>query len=455
MKPMAIAEKQATLVPLLNPRVSEGAQFLALGGKPPAFAERYLHTNAGSSCAGIVLLGRVDPAKVADVLKTAADPAIPIADFGGNDTLRRDFVGMRFDRGSLNEIGTSFSTIWRRLSEIPFNAEHRSRDELTILRIAYSRDTAINAAFAPQSRHIVEYPLLGTAAPAARRRLEMLAGLDLLHRRHFTRTHSCDKCESARLHVYEACPACGSANLREETVVHHYRCGCQEIESHFAQGDLLICPKCHRTLHHIGVDYGKPGKAVLCASCGATNSEPSVRFACLDCSSVQNADDARAIDWFNYDLTEEGIRALREGRLPQFDITPLLEGRTHTYSPREFRLLAMHEIKVAERLKRPFSVARFTVLNLDELIRERGAIAADDGFRRIADAVASELRSSDFVGVGTNLSGVIGFPATSSSDIDIIVKRIRRAIDSNSKAALQLGVEVAEGDAIIEMLAKS
>ena len=455
MKPMVIADTRATLVPLLNPRVSEGARFLALGRKPPAFAGDNLQANAGPSCAGIVLLGPVDPAELADVLKAAADPAIPIADFGGNETSRRDFVGTRFDRGSLNEIGTSFSTIWRRLAEIPFSAEHRSREELTILRLAWSRDTAINAAFSPQSRHIVEYPLLGSAAPTTQRRLEMLAGLDLLHRRHFTRTHSCDKCESARLHVYEACPACGSANLREETIVHHYRCGCQEIESHFSQGDLLICPKCHRTLHHIGVDYGKPGKAVLCAGCGATNSDPFVRFACLDCSSVQNADDAKAIDWFNYDLTEEGIRALRQGRLPQFDITPLLEGRTHTYSPREFRLLAMHEIKVAERLKRPFSVARFTVLNLDELIRERGAIAVDDGFRRIADAVASELRSSDFVGVGTNLSGVIGFPATSPNDIDTIVKRIRRAIDANSKASLELGFEVAEGDAIIEMLAKS
>lgn len=455
MKPMVIADTRATLVPLLNPRVSEGARFLALGRKPPAFAGDNLQANAGPSCAGIVLLGPVDPAELADVLKAAADPAIPIADFGGNETSRRDFVGTRFDRGSLNEIGTSFSTIWRRLAEIPFSAEHRSREELTILRLAWSRDTAINAAFSPQSRHIVEYPLLGSAAPTTQRRLEMLAGLDLLHRRHFTRTHSCDKCESARLHVYEACPACGSANLREETIVHHYRCGCQEMESHFSQGDLLICPKCHRTLHHIGVDYGKPGKAVLCAGCGATNSDPFVRFACLDCSSVQNADDAKAIDWFNYDLTEEGIRALRQGRLPQFDITPLLEGRTHTYSPREFRLLAMHEIKVAERLKRPFSVARFTVLNLDELIRERGAIAVDDGFRRIADAVASELRSSDFVGVGTNLSGVIGFPATSPNDIDTIVKRIRRAIDANSKASLELGFEVAEGDAIIEMLAKS
>lgn len=455
---MALAEAKASVAPatpLTDSQIVRETSYLPLGGKPPVFAAPNMMGRAGAACAGIVLLGPVDAAELAEVLNRSPDPAVPIADFGNNETLRRDYAGAQFERDSLMAIEARFAPIRRRLADIMFSAEHQVRDELTILRLAYSRDVPIEAAFAPGSRRLVEYPLLGSSDPMIQRRLEMLAGLDLLHRRHFSRTHTCNKCGSARLHAYEACPACGSADLREETLVHHYRCGCQEIESHFRQGDQLVCPKCRRTLHHIGVDYGKPGTAVVCAACGETNSEPFVNFVCLDCSTVQPADKAAATDWFSYELTEEGIRAMRQGRLPQFDIAPLLEGRTHTYSPREFRLLATHEMKLAERLKRPFSVARFTILNLDALMRERGPIATDEAFRRIADAVAAELRSSDFVGIGTNLSGVIGFPATSPTDIEKIVGRIRRAITTSTKLPVDLGVEVAEGEAIIDMLSKN
>jgi hypothetical protein len=325
------------LTPLPDSQVGREAPiFLTLGGEKPILPGVNLFGSISSPIAGIILLARVEPAELSIALGDGPDPAVPIADFGNNDTLRRDFVGSRLDLAGVREIERSFAPIWRRLANFQFKAEREDRAELTTLRLAYSRDTAIKGVFASNSRRLVEYPLLGTAA-GVRRQLDMLAGLDLLRRRHFTRTHACAKCESARLHVYEACPRCGGADLREETLVHHYRCGCLEIESHFTQGERLVCPKCHREPRHFGVEYGKPGKVVVCAACGATNSEPFIRFSCLDCSSVTSADKAATMDWYHYDLTDDGIRALRSGRLPQFAIAPLLESRTRTHAPREFR----------------------------------------------------------------------------------------------------------------------
>ena len=233
---------------------------------------------------------------------------------------------------------------------------------------------------------------------------------------------------------YEACPGCGGADLREESLVHHYRCGCQEIESHFTQDQLLVCPKCHRTLQHFGVDYGKPGTALVCATCAAANSEPFVNLVCLDCSAVTLANDAKTTDWYHYDLTEEGIRALREGKLPQFDTAPLLGNRTYAYSPREFRLLATHELRVAKRFGLPFSVARITVLNIDSLVRQHGAVAADAGFRRVVDAVVAELRTTDFVSATAMQSMVIGLPGTSAKDADVALARIRCAMTKRVRA---------------------
>src|SRR6516162_8972474 len=54
-------------------------------------------TRSDTPHAGIILLGPVDPAELAETLDAAPDTAIPIADFGGNHHTRSDFVGDRFD----------------------------------------------------------------------------------------------------------------------------------------------------------------------------------------------------------------------------------------------------------------------------------------------------------------------------------------------------------------------
>jgi GGDEF domain-containing protein len=439
-------------------RITDGSpapeeRFFVLGGEPPPIAGTNLHARIGSPCAGIILLNHIEPAELAAVLGQAPDPAVPIADFEHNSPLRHDFVGSSLNVETIAELKHRFAPVWRRLAELPFRAKREDREELTMLRLAYSRDAPIEAVFTPGSSLIVEYPLLGTAA-GTRRHLELLADLDLLHRRHFTRTHACSKCGSARLHVYEACPGCSGADLLEETLVHHYRCGCQEPESHFAQGQLLICPKCRRVLHHLGVDYNKPGKIVVCRACGAVNSDPIIHFVCLDCATVTAAEGAASTDWYHYDLTDEGMCALRDGRLPRFEIAGLLERGTHAYSPHEFRLLAAEEMRVARQYQRPFAVARVSFPNIDAVRRALGPAATDVAVRHAVDAIVEAVRVSDFVGVGDATSVVIGFPETAATDIGPIEDRIRRTIHAAVVVPLELTVDVAEGDAIEDMLAE-
>ena len=133
--------------------------------------------------------------EVAAALDAAPDPAVPIADFGRNEDIRNDFVGEAIDPAAIAALRQGFALILHRLKEMPFRSAHEDRAEMTVLRLAYSRDTAIEARFDPESRNIVEYPLLGRA-PVMRQRLELLADLDLLRRQHFTRTHLCRRCDS-------------------------------------------------------------------------------------------------------------------------------------------------------------------------------------------------------------------------------------------------------------------
>jgi hypothetical protein len=419
--------------------------FQVLGGTLPALADISCRTTPGSTCAGILMLGPVTPAQLADALVELPDPAIPIADFAGNTGLRCDFASEGLDPSSLAAFRDLSTTIWRRLAELPFRAAHEDRAELTLLRIAYSRDVSIEASFAPDSSLLVDYRLLGRI-PAARQRLEALADLDLLRRHFFTRTHACGRCQSARLHAYEACPACGGGNLVDEPIVHHYRCGSQAPESRFADGRLLVCPKCRRELRHFGVDYGKPGIMVVCRGCGAAEDEPVANFVCLDCGSVTPSADSSPTDWHHFDLTEEGLRALHDGRLPRLNIAPVLQRYGRAFSPREFNLLAAEALRVARRYERPFALARLTVANIDQMRRELGPVAVDSAFRLAIDASVGLLRDSDFVAPDGPASMLIGFPETSGAVAAKVLDRIKKHVAVVVAAPLEIAVTTAEGE---------
>ncbi len=431
-------------------------RFIVLGGPAPEISGLNLlnlEGVLGFPCDAVILLKHIDPPELANVLSEAPDPAVPIADFFGNHPVRRDFVGSLLNDESAKEMQQALTPILHRLKELPFRARREEREPMTLLRLTYSRNAPAKAVFDPAYPLTVQYPLVGTGV-GIRLQLEALAESDLLHRRHFTRTHACGKCGSARLHAYEACPGCGGADLTDEVLVHHYRCGCQEPESHFIQGDLLVCPKCRRALHHLGIDYGKPGKIVRCRTCGAVNYEPIVNFVCLDCSTVTPAERATTTDWYHYDLTEKGVATLREGRLPQFEPVPPFRLMPRAYSPREFRLLAAHELQTSQRLQRPFTVARVSFSNIDAIHRELGLPAVDIAVRHAVDAIVATLRGSDFVSTASGPSIVIGFSGTATEDFHKFESRVRKSIQDAVVVPLELTIDVAEGEFVVDMLAE-
>jgi ribosomal protein S27E/GGDEF domain-containing protein len=241
----------------------------------------------------------------------------------------------------------------------------------------------------------------------------------------------------------------------EEVLVHHYRCGCQEPESHFVQSNILICPKCRRELIHLGVDYGKPGTAVTCRACGAVNSEPRIDFVCMDCYEVKPIVTSATTDWHHYDLTESGLECLRNGHLPQSEFTVLSDKTPRAYSPREFQLLATQEARVARQYRHAFSTARISFPNLELIRRELGLVVADAAFQRAVDVIVRTVRASDFVGINSSRTCVIvGFPGTTAADIGPFEDRIRQAIHDTIETPLELGIEVAEGDAVVAMFAR-
>ena len=430
------------------PSVRNG-NILLLGGSVDLPGLRW-HDDPALPCIAVLLVGEVSAADLAAAIDVMPDPAVPIADFAQNHTTRHDFAAIALDAPALAAALAHFTPIVRCLAELPFRAARQDRSDLLILRMAWSRASPIEACFSPASTQVVDYPLITSHRPK-RVVLERLACSALLQRRHFMRTHPCDRCASHRLLAFEACRACGGSDLADEAIIHHYRCGCQQAESGFVHGTALVCPKCRRDLRHIGVDYGKPGLIVRCRNCGACSAEPEPRFACLDCTAVVGGQQAASVDWFHYDLTDAGMLALRTGRLPDVSAATLPSGAPELRSMRDFQLLAAAALRSARKFARPFTLARLTPTNLAALRSQYGATSLDDAVQQAGAVIAQVLSDSEFV-TADDGTVLIGFPETAGSDAASLVTVVCAAVAARSVMKIDFDVMFRESDDAAEFL---
>ena len=74
----------------------------------------------------------------------------------------------------------------------------------------------------------------------------------------------CPNCLHSHLLYIKTCPKCGQSSVQTEEVIHHFRCANVTPEHTYNFGGQLRCPKCHKILHHIGMDYDRPAIIYTC-----------------------------------------------------------------------------------------------------------------------------------------------------------------------------------------------
>lgn len=122
--------------------------------------------------------------------------------------------------------------------------------------------------------------------------------------------HLCPKCNHSHLLYTECCPNCGSSNLKIQNIIHHFSCANVAPESAYNVGGMLICPKCHKKLRHIGVDYDRPAVIYSCNDCESSFTTPLTKATCCYCQSTYPVSALVPRDVVDYEITEEGIRML-------------------------------------------------------------------------------------------------------------------------------------------------
>lgn len=139
---------------------------------------------------------------------------------------------------------------------------------------------------------------------------QQLLRLGYIRRTRFIdRIHVCPICHSSHLLFFETCPECGSSDIHEEPVIHHFRCANVSPEHTYLQDGELICPKCRKQLRHIGVDYDRPSSIYTCRACEHTFMYPNMRALCTNNRRAWRPDELRPVDVEEYEFTPEGIRA--------------------------------------------------------------------------------------------------------------------------------------------------
>ncbi len=116
----------------------------------------------------------------------------------------------------------------------------------------------------------------------------------------------CYECESSYVHFSECCTQCNSIDLKNEELIHHFRCAYIGPESDFKKGDYMTCPKCDHTLKHIGIDYDKPSEIHTCKSCSHASQETKMKATCIDCGKENELSQLTTIPIYEYTVTQSG-----------------------------------------------------------------------------------------------------------------------------------------------------
>lgn len=120
-------------------------------------------------------------------------------------------------------------------------------------------------------------------------------------------THVCPECYDKGMIYQETCPKCGSIDISEHNMIHHFRCANISPEQTYMKDGQLICPKCLRELNHIGVDYDRPTTSYSCNKCGINFSEARMICECETCLKFSPVESLVPVPMYNVIFNRRGM----------------------------------------------------------------------------------------------------------------------------------------------------
>lgn len=168
--------------------------------------------------------------------------------------------------------------------------------------------------------------------------------------------HVCPECYMSHLIYSETCPSCGSVDIIQEDMIHHFRCANISSESSYMRGGKLTCPKCSHDIKHIGVDYDRPTGVYLCRKCNLQFTQSTMSCTCTACGKVSPVEGLVPHEIFNSYFTPLGKKILSQSDEYIFsDDVPLFD---NIFSVNDFKTIVKTKISVINNIKNKNIFAR-------------------------------------------------------------------------------------------------
>lgn len=222
------------------------------------------------------------------------------------------------------------------------------------LRYIATRQTSISPRLDRQSkigyRH--EHITIGSAASDALgvvQQLKKWQKMGYLKSKPVDKVNLCYDCSGSYLNFVETCPKCHSIDLKNEELVHHFRCAYIGPQSDYESEGQLICPKCAKELKHIGIDYDKPSEIHNCQQCSYTGQETDMKARCVDCAKENTLDQIQTMSIDAYAISEKGLHFCSTSTLSSQQNETHIDAASRLLPFKVFEMIRAHEIKKKHR----------------------------------------------------------------------------------------------------------
>ncbi len=270
--------------------------------------------------------------------------------------------------------------------------------------------------------------------------LEYLESQKLIAGQFINRSYACTHCGCAFLNFFETCPNCNSSDLHSEELIHHFKCAYVGELTDFKQGGNLVCPKCDKSLKHIGVDYDKASVVYHCRACSNVFQEPVVMTTCYDCQRETDPENQLVRSINAYAITSIGENAARYGM--DSLLQAILETKIHALSFDVFEKFYNLEVARIERYK--VSRSCLTVLRIRGIDQIYGRLGkrATEIFNELSETLKNGLRSSDIFSVRDETVFLIILTETPKENAELAISRLEERIVSLLAANLKIEFSV-------------
>jgi hypothetical protein len=414
-------------------------QFLLLSSPPNLLRDdfrcRFVFSDE-EAFEGIIVVNGHGGDDVAAIVHRSNHFLLPIANLSDEAIPFADYNGQGGSRGRLEDAVDALVRICESVRQLPESIRFSDEPEAILLARIHTRDGILAPAYDASVGRLVSYPAAGLIDEPWRH-ADRLAEAGFLSKHFFDRFQCCPSCGSSRLNVREECSACRSADLFDETTIHHFRCAHQAIERQFRQGEKLVCPKCSRELRHFGVDYDKPGLMTACRNCGHVDEDSLVGFVCIDCGSRHDGQAVATRDWYEYKMTGAGERSLLSGQ-----VTSRKDGQKNALDT--FRLMVSQGLRLNSRYDKPLTILKIAFTRTNQVRKQHGERVLAQARAHALDIVRGELRDTDLV-LDTEDNILVYMPETDTRQTETPHRRLIDRIHSTLR--VDLGAEVSLVDA--------